>query len=84
LGGNPRGWYAQNKQGNVIKGENSLVIDSSHSYVQSSDRLLAVVGLDNVVVVDTGDAVLVCAKEQSQDVKKIVNWLKDNNREDLL
>lgn len=71
-------------RGNVIRGKNSLVIDSRNSYVQSGDRLVALVGLDDVVVVDTGDAVLVCAKDKAQDVKEVVNWLEKNNREDLL
>ncbi|GAB4422851.1 MAG: mannose-1-phosphate guanylyltransferase [Anaerolineae bacterium] len=70
--------------GNVVKGAHSLVIDSRNSYVQSSDRLVALVGLDDVVVVDTGDAVLVCARDKAQNVKDVVSWLQENNREDLL
>ncbi len=70
--------------GNVVKGPHSLVIDSRNSFVQSSDRLVALVGLDDVVVVDTGDAVLVCARDKAQNVKEVVTWLQNNNREDLL
>ena len=42
----------------------------------SDDRLLATVGLDNVIIVNTKDAVLVCAKDKAQDVKKLVGILK--------
>jgi mannose-1-phosphate guanylyltransferase len=45
--------------------------------VSSTDRVLAVVGLDNVVVVDTGDATLVCARSRAQEVKQIVEELRE-------
>jgi mannose-1-phosphate guanylyltransferase len=69
---------------NIIRGDQTVAIDTTGSYLQSDKRLLAVVGLDNVVVVDTGDAVLVCARDKSQDVKKIVQWLQTEKRDDLL
>jgi mannose-1-phosphate guanylyltransferase len=71
-------------QGNVVRGSNTLLVNTANSYVQAADRFLAVVGLDDVVVVDTGDALLICAKEEAQDVKEVVNWLEDNHREELL
>jgi mannose-1-phosphate guanylyltransferase len=47
-------------------------------------RTVAVVGLKDIVVVDTPDAVLVISTEAAQDVKKVVNQLKDEGRDDLL
>jgi mannose-1-phosphate guanylyltransferase len=70
--------------GNVLVGDNVLAVDTTGSLVQAGDRFVAVVGLDDVIVVDTGDALLVCAKDKAQDVKKVVNWLEDNRRADLL
>ena len=45
---------------------------------------MAAVGLDNIVIVNTKDAVLVLNKDKAQDVKKIVDALKEQGREDLL
>jgi mannose-1-phosphate guanylyltransferase len=45
--------------------------------VSTTDRVVAVVGLDNVVVVDTADATLVCARSRAQEVKQVVEELRD-------
>jgi mannose-1-phosphate guanylyltransferase len=47
-------------------------------------KLVALVGVENLVVVDTGDCLLVCPRDRSQDVKKIVTTLKERSRSDLL
>jgi len=52
--------------------------------VSTTDRVVAVVGLDDVVVVDTADATLVCARSRSQDVKQIVEELRDRGRAERL
>ncbi len=63
--------------GNVISG-NVLALDCSNSIVQGQNRLIAVLGLKDTLVVDTPDALLVCAKERSQDIKKLVETLNEN------
>lgn len=68
------------EMGNRIKGD-AVVIDTTNSFIQSSDRMLTVLGLDNIIVVDTPDALLVANSERSQDVKKIVDQLKKNNHD---
>jgi mannose-1-phosphate guanylyltransferase / mannose-6-phosphate isomerase len=60
--------------GNVVRGD-AVVLDATNSYVRADGRLVAVIGLDDVVVVDTGDAVLVAARDRVQDVKAIVERL---------
>ena len=50
----------------------------------AADKFIAAVGLKNIVVVQTKDAILVCNKDNAQDVKKIVDALKEGGREDLL
>jgi mannose-1-phosphate guanylyltransferase len=65
--------------GNVAEGE-AIVIDSSGCIVLAGKRLVAVVGMTDVVVVDTGDAVLVLPKGKSQDVRKVVEALKASKR----
>lgn len=70
----------QDENGNVTKGD-VLVADVKNSYLHSEDsRLISAVGLEDVVVVDTKDAVLVAHKNKVQDVKSIVNQLKKAGR----
>lgn len=60
------------------------IFDTSDALIHTDGRMVAVVGLDNVVVVDTKDALLVCSKSHAQSVKKVVEKLKEENRYDLL
>lgn len=64
---------------NVIKGD-VMMVDTSNSFLLSKNKLVATVGVDNLVVVETKDAVLVASKDQVQDVKSIVNQLRDAGR----
>jgi len=59
-----------------------LSVDSSNNYVHASSRVVGLVGINNIVVVETPDAILVADKERSQDVKKIVERLKTDGREE--
>ncbi len=52
--------------------------------VSTTDRVVAIIGLDNVVVVDTPDAVLVCARSRAQEVKQIVEQLRDRGQDSCL
>jgi len=70
-------------QGNVITG-NVIDIDSKNSIIYAEKRLVATIGLENAVVVDTPDATLVCSKDRAQDVKKIVEELKKRKAEEHL
>jgi mannose-1-phosphate guanylyltransferase len=65
----------QDENGNASEGE-CILIDVNNSYIKSHDRLVAMVGVDNIVVVDTPDALLIANKDNAQDVKKIVEQLK--------
>lgn len=67
--------------GNAIKGD-VLTIDTSNSYIHSSSKLVAVIGVKDLVVVETDDAVMVAAKDRVQDVKAIVDQLKALNRDE--
>jgi len=68
----------KDKLGNVIKVPSSRLINSSNCYVSSStNRFVAVVGLQGVAVVDTDDALLVARLDGAQDVKKVVESLND-------
>ncbi|MEO7916336.1 MAG: mannose-1-phosphate guanylyltransferase/mannose-6-phosphate isomerase [Dokdonella sp.] len=61
--------------GNRTRG-NAIVVDSRACYIQSEDRLVAAVGLDNLIIIDTGDAVLVADRDRAQQVKQVVEQLR--------
>lgn len=68
----------------VIAGEDDVVaIDSTGLVAADSGRTVAVVGLDDIVVIDTADALLVTTMARSQDVKKVVEELQQRGRTDL-
>lgn len=75
--------YGGDEQGNTLRG-NNILLDSSGSMVVGGKRLIAVVGLKNVLVVDTDDALLVCRLRDDQRVKDVVNLLKAGKRKGLL
>ncbi|GGL42078.1 mannose-1-phosphate guanylyltransferase/mannose-6-phosphate isomerase [Pseudomonas brenneri] len=69
----------KNEQGNLFKGD-VLSENTSGSYVHATHRLVTTVGVENLVIVETKDAVLVAHKDHVQDVKKIVEQLKGCKR----
>lgn len=73
----------KNDSGNILKG-NTIDIGSQNSIIFSSERLVATIGLKDMVVVDTPDATLVTSKERVQEVKKIVGILRRNGYEEHL
>lgn len=68
---------------NYIEG-NVIAENTHHTTICGGKRLVAAVGMENVIIVDTEDAVLVCSKNSTQDVKKIIARLKELNRNDLV
>jgi mannose-1-phosphate guanylyltransferase/mannose-6-phosphate isomerase len=74
-------WEVEDKTeaGNVLSGD-VLVHEVSGSYIRSESRLVAAIGIDDIVVVETSDAVLIANKDRVQDVKHIVAALKKNQR----
>jgi mannose-1-phosphate guanylyltransferase len=66
----------QDGDGNNIEGE-ALAFTSHNCYIRSEDRLVATLGVDDLIIVDTSDALLVAHKNSAQDVKKVVEYLKE-------
>ena len=77
-------WEIENKDasGNVCRGD-VISIDTSNSYINAQEKLVAVIGLADVVVVETKDAILVSKKSDVQKVKDIVNQLKTEDRSEF-
>lgn len=84
-------WKNLNKDesGNVIidgdeEGGEIINIDTSDALIHKDGRMIAVIDVDNIIVIDTPKALLICAKSRAQNVKKIVELLKEKKRIDLL
>lgn len=71
----------KDKDDNVITGD-VMTVDSHNNYIFAETGLVAAVGLKNMIVVQTKDAVLVASKDKSQEVKSIVNQLKSAKRQE--
>jgi mannose-1-phosphate guanylyltransferase / mannose-6-phosphate isomerase len=66
--------------GNRASGD-TVIIDSRNNFVHAEDRVVATLGVENLMVVDTPDALLVAAKDRAQDVKKVVEALKQRDHQ---
>jgi mannose-1-phosphate guanylyltransferase len=75
--------FPPDENGNITKGD-FVDIETRNSIIYSNGRLVAAVGLEDMIVVETSDALLVCPKKKAQDVKKVVEKLKKMGREELL
>jgi mannose-1-phosphate guanylyltransferase/mannose-6-phosphate isomerase len=68
--------YESDAAGNRIHGK-AVVVESRNCFIKGEGRLVAAVGVHNLVIVDTGDAVLVADRDRAQDVKEVVSQLTD-------
>ena len=73
----------KNEQQNVLKGD-VIAQQTTNSYIHSQNKLIATVGVDNLVIIDTPDAVLVANKDKVQEVKQIVEFLKKEQRSEAV
>ena len=72
-----------NDAGNVIRGD-VVTVNSTRCIVQGGEKLIAMVGLEDIIIVDTRDALLVCAKDSAGDIRKVLEVLRAVNRSELL
>lgn len=68
---------------NTITG-NVIALDTTNCTIEASDKLIATVGLNNIIVVDTEDATLICSKEKTNNIKEILEKLRKQNQERYL
>jgi len=73
----------QDDAGNFAEGDH-ILIDSKDCMIHSTRKLVAAVGLEGMVVIETEDAILICPKARSQDVKLIVERLKQMGKKEYL
>jgi mannose-1-phosphate guanylyltransferase len=67
----------------VVEGAGNVAIDAARNYVYAPGKMVAMVGVSDLVVVETEDALLITTRERSQDVGKVVQELKRTQREGL-
>jgi mannose-1-phosphate guanylyltransferase len=70
------------QDGNIVMGGEHLGLESHNCliYLNQEHRLIVTIGVNDLVLVDTGDVLLVCPKDQAQKVRQVVNLLKKSNR----
>lgn len=69
--------------GNAIEG-NAILHDASRCYVQAGDKLVSVIGVNDLIVVNTDDALLICHRDSAQRVKNVVDYLYTHQLEDYI
>jgi mannose-1-phosphate guanylyltransferase len=75
--------WPKDQEGNALRAE-SILLDSENCLVYSKDKLTALIGVKDLIIVDTPDALLICRKDQDQKVKDIVGRLKKDNKDEYL
>ncbi len=78
--------WPRDKNGNAIHHGNKtvLAIDSSGCLIRGEDKMIAALGVKNLVIVEAGNAILVCPRERSQDVRRVLEELKKRNMREYL
>tara|TARA_R110000868_G_scaffold318690_3_gene579412 strand:+ start:793 stop:2241 length:1449 start_codon:yes stop_codon:yes gene_type:complete len=72
--------YTADQDGNTVLGD-VVMIDSQNNFIHSQGRMVASIGISNLAIIDTPDAMLITHRDRTQDVKKIVQTLKNNAHE---
>lgn len=70
--------------GNVILADQSFTLNAAGNFIQSRDKFVAAVGVNNLVIVETDDALLITTREHSQDVGKVVKYLDEKKMKRLV
>ena len=72
-----------NEFGNVVRG-NVITVNSKNCIIEGSQKLIATIGLEDLVIVDSEDAILICEKKSTGDIKKVLENLKICNRDNYV
>jgi mannose-1-phosphate guanylyltransferase len=73
----------KDENGNSVTGE-AIIIDSKNSYIYSESGLIALVGFDDAIVVQDGNTTVVCRRDKAEEIKKVVDQLKAENKNQYL
>jgi mannose-1-phosphate guanylyltransferase len=72
------------EQGNVVVGATHIGVETRSCFIQGNKKLIATIGLEDIIIIDTEDAILICARDRAQDVKSIVDKLQEDGRTEYL
>ena len=75
--------WPKDKDGNFLDAD-VISIESSGNIIHSTKKLVTVIGLKDIVIIETEDALLVCAKDRAPDVRRAVEELKERGLDDYL
>ena len=75
--------FSKKENDNVVRGLGT-VLEGKNNFIQSKDRFTAVIGIDDIVVVNTDDATLIVPRNKVEKVKDLVDWLDKKNHKELL
>jgi mannose-1-phosphate guanylyltransferase len=75
--------FPPDDNGNIVRAKH-VGIRTKNSIVYGNGRLIATIGIDNLIIADTNDAVLICPKDKAQDVKEIVDFLKERDMKEYI
>ena len=75
--------FSKKENDNVVRGLGT-VLEGKNNFIQSKDRFTAVIGIDDIVVVNTDDATLIVPRNKVEKVKDLVTWLDKKNHKELL
>jgi mannose-1-phosphate guanylyltransferase len=73
----------KDEQGNCLEGRGVLV-DTKNTLVFTSDKVVATLGVENLIVVESRDSILICHKEHAQEIKKVINALQEQGYKEVL
>jgi len=76
--------HQTDEQGNVVVGASHIGVGTRSSFIQGGKKLIATIGLEDVIIIDTKDALLICARDKAQDVKLIVEQLQEEGKVEYL
>ncbi len=70
--------------GNAVLQEEFIGLETKNCLIEGSGRMIVTIGVEDLMIIDTEDALLICRKDKTQSVKKVIEQLKEAGREDLL
>jgi mannose-1-phosphate guanylyltransferase len=74
----------RDENGNVIKGDNILNIDTRRCIIEGNGKLIATLGVEDLIIVDTEDVTLICSKDKAQEVKTLIQELRNQKKVEYL
>jgi mannose-1-phosphate guanylyltransferase len=76
--------HETDEHGNVVIDADHIGVDTRACFIRGGDKLIATIGLEDLIIIETDDALLICPRNRAQDVKSVVEQLERNGRDEYL